>query len=255
MNGFIRAASLEYNYIKERLWSTLLFFASSGLIIFIFSIIAKIPVGWGGFYQMNYTYYDLLAPTIFPLIILFITIQMTVLRIVGERAPYGTLDRELIAIPRVSMYFGKLCVHMIIAFIQCVIVYLFGFIFFPVKSYAMSGVIIILLFFLLALFGLSLGFFISVYSKYKESAIQIVPYIVLALFITSLILIFPGATFSSGIKIIFMSNPVALISQSLSETMINGVGFEDISVNIVKVTFWIAALTVITLLKFKFERK
>lgn len=255
MTSFTKSIQLELNYIKERWLSTLLFILASVLIIILFSIVAKIPVGWGGFAQMNYTYYDLLAPTIFPLLILFVTVQMIVLRIVGERAPYGTLDRELIAISRTGMYFGKLLVHSIIAFIQCIIIYLFGFVFFPVKSYALSPLTIILLFFLLALFGLSLGLLVSIFSKHKESAVQITPYLVLGLFITSLILIFPGVTIGYSVKVIFMSNPVALISQSLSESMINGVGFEDISLNIIKIIFWIIGLTVISLIKFNFERK
>jgi hypothetical protein len=255
MKGLTKAIRLEYNYIKERWLSTLLFMLASALIIIIFSVVAKIPVPWEGFAQMNYTYYDLLAPTIFPLIILFVTVQMVVLRIVGERAPFGTLDRELIAISRMGMYLGKMFVHSIVAFIQCLIVYLFGFILFPVKSYAMSSVTIILLFFLLALFGLSLGMFVSVFSKHKESAVQIAPYLVLGLFITSLILIFPGIVLSSSIKAIFMSNPLALISQSLSESMVNGVGFEDIGSNVARIIFWILGLIVISLLKFKYERK
>ena len=68
-------------------------------------------------------------------------------------------------------------------------------------------------------------------------------------------LIFPGVTLSSGVKVIFMSNPVALISQSLSESMINGVGFEDIGFNIIKIILWIIGLTLISLLKFNFEQK
>ena len=119
----------------------------------------------------------------------------------------------------------------------------------------MSSVTIILLFFLLALFGLSLGMFVSVFSKHKESAVQIAPYLVLGLFITSLILIFPGIVLSSSIKAIFMSNPLALISQSLSESMVNGVGFEDIGSNVARIIFWILGLIVISLLKFKYERK
>lgn len=254
LKGLTKAVKLEYNYIKERWLSTLIFILASALIIILFSYVAKVPVGWGGLSKMGYTYYDLLAPMIFSLLILFVTVQMIVLRIVGERAPYGTLDRELIAISRGAMYFGKLFVHSVIAFLQCLCIYVVGFILFPVKSYALSPVPILVLFFLLALFGLSLGLAVSIFSKQKESAVQITPYLILGLFVTSLILIFPGIALNQGTKIIITNNPVALASQSLNEIMLNGVGFEDINSSIIKIGSWIVGLAVISLIKFRFEK-
>lgn len=255
LKGLTKAIKLEYNYIKERWLSTLIFILASALIIIIFSYVAKVPVGWGGLSEINYTYYDLLAPMIFSLLILFVTVQMIVLRIVGERAPYGTLDRELIAISRTGMYFGKLFVHSIIAFLQCLCIYVIGFVLFPVKNYALSPVPILVLFFLLALFGLSLGLLVSIFSNHKEAAVQITPYLILGLFVTSLILIFPGIAIGQSTKIFIVNNPVALISQSLNEIMLNGVGFEDISANVTRITFWIIGLILVSLLKFNFERK
>ena len=165
-----------------------------------------------------------------------------------------TLDRELIAISRTGMYFGKLFVHSTIAFLQCFCIYIVGFILFPVKSYALSPLLVLLLFFLLALFGLSLGLTVSIFSKHKETAVQIAPYLILGLFVTSLILIFPGASISQGTKVVVMNNPVALISQSLNEVILNGVGFEDISSSVIKMVIWIAGLITISLLKFRFEK-
>ncbi len=255
MKTLPKAIKLEFNYIKERWLSTPLFIAASALLVILFSTVARVPVGWGEFSKLGFTYYDLLAPTIFPLLILFVTVQMTVLRIVGERAPYGTLDRELIAISRPAMYFGKLVVHFAVAFVQCICVYLFGFILFPVKNYALTPITIILLFLLLALFGLSLGLLVSIFSKHKEEAVQITPYLVLGLFITSLVLVFPGIALSHGVKVIIMNNPVALISESLNESMFSGVGFEDIRNSVVKMLVWIGGLMVVGLLKFTYERR
>jgi hypothetical protein len=252
MKGLTRAIYLEINYIKERWISVLLFLLASAFIVILFSIVAVTPVGLTKFQGMGYTYYSLLAPAIFPLIILFVTVQMIVLRIVGERAPYGSLDRELIAIPRTSMYFGKLFVHSVISFAQCFIIYIFGFILFPVKSYALSPITIMLLFFLLAIFGLSLGLFVSIFSKHKESAIQITPYIIFGLFITSLMLVLENLLgTSSG----FTLNPVGMISISLAQTMIGGLGFEDISFKVLGVIFWIVGLTAVSLVKFNMEKR
>lgn len=254
LKGLTKAIKLEFQYIKERWLSTLIFILASALVVILFFYVAKIPVGWGGLSEIGYTYYDLLAPMIFSLLILFVTVQMTVLRIVGERAPYGTLDRELIAISRTGMYFGKLIVHSIVAFFQCLCIYLVGFILFPVKSYALSPILILVLFFLLALFGLSLGLAVSIFSKHKETAVQIAPYLILGLFVTSLILIFPGISISQSTKIFIINNPVALISQSLNEIMLNGVGFEDIAPSIIKITIWIIGLIGLSSLKFWLEK-
>src|SRR3989338_2419564 len=107
------------------------------------------------------------------------------------------------------MYFGKLIVHSIVAFFQCFCIYIVGFILFPVKSYALSPAPILILFFLLALFGLSLGLTVSIFSKHKETAVQIAPYLILGLFVTSLILIFPGIAISQGAYIFIVNNPLA----------------------------------------------
>ena len=254
LKGLTKVIKLEFKYIKERWLSTFMFILASALVIVLFFYVAKIPVGLSGLSKLNYTYYDFLAPMIFSLLILFVTVQMIVLRIVGERAPYGTLDRELIAISRTGMYFGKLIVHSIVAFFQCFCIYIVGFILFPVKSYALSPAPILILFFLLALFGLSLGLTVSIFSKHKETAVQIAPYLILGLFVTSLILIFPGIAISQGAYIFIVNNPLALISQSLNEIMLNGVGFEDINQSIIKIMIWIGSLIFVSLLKFRFEK-
>lgn len=257
--SLLKAIRLEFNYLKERWISTLVFFLASALFVVLFALIAKkIPVTLSGFSGLGFTYYDLLSTIVFPLLILFVSVQTIILRIVGERAPYGTLDRELIAISRNAIYFGKLIVHFIIIMLQCLIIYLFGFILFPVKSNAPNSISIILFFFILGLFGLSLGLMISIFSKQKETAVQTAPYLILILFIVSLILILQtilpaGVNISSSITTLISNNPFALVSQPLFNIQFKGQDFDSYS--FMKESLWVLFLITVSLLKFNSEKK
>src|SRR3989344_5564625 len=252
MTSLTKSIHLELNYIKERGLSTLLFILASALIIVLFSIVAKIRVGWGGFWELGYTYYDLLAPTIFPLLILFVTVQMIVLRIVGERAPYGTLDRELIAISRTGMYFGKLFANLIFVLLQVILIYTFGFIVFPARNYG-NPLSVLLFLFLIALFGLISGLTISIYSKNKEQAVQLVPFFVLILLLFSGLFV-PLEQMPENILLIAENMPLTLGSQSLKMLTLDGVGFEDVQFKMWKLLSWIGVITLAGLVKFELER-
>src|SRR3989344_2224491 len=216
MKSFTKSINLELNYLKERWLSTSLFILASALIIILFSKVAEIDVGWGGFAQLHYTYYDLLAPTIFPLIILFVTVQLMILRIVGERAPYGTLDRELVAISRTGMYFGKLLANLVFVFMQVILMYITGFILFPAKNYGSSATIFLFLI-LIALFGLVFGLMISIFSKNREQAIQLVPFFILILIALSGIFAFDNA---QSVKSLADKMPLALSINGLNNIML-----------------------------------
>ena len=248
----IKATKLEINHIKENKFSMLFFLLVPSIIISIFGGVAKKPITWGAYGSLGITGYDLYSPGILPLIILFITTQLTVLRIVGERAPFGTLDRDLLAIPKVSMYFGKLLTNFLFFIIQLLLIYIIITRIFPVNNF--GGPIVIILFLLLiGLFGLALGLAISIFSKSKEQAVQLVPLFILLLFI------FGGLIFnielSPVIQIISDNSPLMLTADSLRMSMLDGVGFEDVTSNLYKLIYWNIGLIFISMLKFKFERK
>ena len=100
MKGFKKAFKLELNKLKEHKSSLFLYIILPGIINFIlyFSSSDK---------TTPYGTYGLYGPILLPFTLIFITTQLTALRIVSERSPYGTLDRELTTISRSGMIIGK----------------------------------------------------------------------------------------------------------------------------------------------------
>jgi len=253
LKGLTKAIKLEFNDMAERKISLLFYLLVPAIIIWIYYISATTIVSWGSYASLNLKLYDLFASDVFSIIVIFITIQLMVLRIVGERAPYGTLDRELIAISRTGMYLGKLFANLVIVIIQVILIYLFGFIIFPAKNY--GGFISITLFlFLIALFGLISGLTISIFSRNKEQAIQFVPFFVLVLLLFSGILI-PLDQMPMGVQSFAKNMPLTLGTQSLKMLSLDGVGFEDVHTNMIKLITWIVSFALIGIIKFNFERK
>lgn len=253
LKGFTKAIKLEFNDMKERKISLLFYLLVPAIIIWIFYVSATTPINWGNYASLNLKLYDLLASGVFAIIILFVTTQLMVLRIVGERAPYGTLDRELIAISRTGMYFGKLLANIIFIILQVILVYIVGFVIFPARNYG-SFIPIILSLFLIALFGLVSGFTISIFSKNKEQAIQLVPFFVLILLLFSGILV-PLDQMPENIVLIAENMPLTLGSESLKTLTLDGVGFEDVQLDMTKLLMWVLIIGLFGLLKFNFERK
>jgi len=83
--------------------------------------------------------------------------------IVGERAPFGTLDRELIAVSRAGMFIGKLMTNILIAFFQVFVLFFAGIYVFNVHIAGNPYFLIVMI--LSALIGLSIGLCFSVFSK------------------------------------------------------------------------------------------
>jgi len=251
--GLTKAIRLEFNDMKERKVSLLFYLLVPSIIIYIYFISTQSIITWGNYASLNIRIYDFMASDVFSIIILFVTSQLMVLRIVGERAPYGTLDRELIAISRSGMFLGKLITNLIFVILQVILIYIFGFVIFPAKNY--SGPIPILVFMLLmAIFGLVSSLAISVFSKNKEQAIQLVPFLVLVLLLFGGILI-PLDQFPSKIRPLASNSPLALGASSLKTLSLDGVGFEDVQLNMIKMITWIIIIVLLGLLKFRFERK
>ncbi|MBU1245725.1 MAG: ABC transporter permease [Nanoarchaeota archaeon] len=254
MKGFTRALKLELENMKERKFSLLFYLIAPLLIIALFYMItSSLTLDWTNYASMGLRIYDFYVPNILGIVVLFITTQLMVLRIIGERAPYGTLDRELIAISKSGMFFGKLIANLIFVFLQCFLIFLSAYVFFPAKNYG-SPISVFLFILLIGIFGAVLGFFISIMSKNKEQAVQLVPFFVLILMVLSGILI-PIDLMPTDIATITSIFPLTLGTTSLKTLTLDGVGFEDVFGNMLFLIFWIVGLTFISLLKFKLERK
>lgn len=250
MGGLIKAYRLEFRHIKQNKLQVLLLLLLPVLIIVAFALAGKESIFDP---RRGLTFYDYFAPSIFATAIIFITTQMTVLRIVAERAPYGTLDRDLLAISRTSMYLGKYFANLVIAIVQCGLIFYVGYSIYQVNIQG-SPVLVIILMVLSALFGLSLGLLISVISKTRDQAVQMVPFTILVLLVLSGVMI-PLSQMPPNIGIIANNLPLTLLSYGLESIMHNGAPFEAISVTILKMLGWIVGLLFLGISKFATEKQ
>jgi len=253
IKGFTRAIRLEFNDMKERRISLSFYLLVPAIIIAIFYYSSTTIITWGNYASLNLKIYDLFSSDVFSIIIIFITMQLMVLRIIGERAPHGTLDRELIAISRTGMYLGKLCANLFFIITQVIVIYLAGFILFPARNYG-NPFHVLLFLFLIALFGLISGLVISVFSKNREQAVQLIPFFVLILLLFSGILI-PLEQMPSNVANFAQNTPLSLAARSLKMLTLDGVGFEDVQLNTIKLISWIMIIMLLGILKFNFERR
>lgn len=253
VKGIAKALRLEINSMKERWLSLLFYLFAPAIIVGINYYSSKTLIDWGAYASLNLRLYDFFAPRLLPLIILFVSLQLTILRIVGERSPAGTLDRDLMAITRSEMYLGKWIANTLFVILQVIFIYVAGYIIFPARNYALDIYILIYLF-LIAVFGSVTGLTISVFSKTREQAIQSVPIIMLIL------LLFSGNVVQleqmpSKIYAFAINSPLPLASESLKMLTLDGVGFEDVQINAFKLLIWISVITLLGILKFKYERR
>lgn len=252
-NTLYQSIKLEIISIKERWLSYFLFFISPVIIIYIFFIAATSIVNWGVFAGLNLTIFDYLGDNIIGIVILFLSTQMVVLRIVGERSPYGTLDRELIAIPRISMYFGKLITNFVFVVLQIFFIYIFAFQILQIKNYA-NPIHLILFYVLLGLFGLVSGLAISIFSDSKEQAIQTVPFFIITLLILSGIII-PIDQMAASLKNVVSFLPLTAVLSALLKLRLSGLGFEDVFKELITISGWIIIILIIGLSKFLLEKR
>ena len=236
MFKFIRSYRLG---IRQALESTFVF-ASNFLIPILIAILLAEAGSMTCSFCLGYTYFKSSAPLIFATAVMFISTQLMVLRIVGERAPYGTLDRDLLAISRSGMYIGKFLAGLSIAVIQTVLM-----VFVATEFYSMTmegSVFFYLVILLLAsITGLSFGLLLSIISKTKEQAVQLVPFIILILLVLSgeLILFDDMPTLISQVS---RNLPLSLAATTLKNIMLSGEGFQSLSMNVVKLLVWIVSL-------------
>ena len=184
MDDIIKAHKLEFNYLVSRKANIALILLLPVITITVLGI--SMPMDFAVGYIEN-TDEPLNALTeddakftedgylrilsyMFSLLILFSAIQMGSLRIVAERAPYGTLDREILGIGRHSMLIGKFTANFIFAGVQALLILITGLLWFNFNNPAEVLSVLISL----AFFGVAYGLLISVFVKTKDQAQQLV---------------------------------------------------------------------------------
>lgn len=250
MINLFKAIELEIKSLLEnKVWFVILLFIPA-ILVFIFSKIAYMIIpSWDG-----RTYYDFFIPIILPLIILFITIQKTVLRIVGEKTPYGTLERDLLAISKTAMYLGKWLVNSGLAIIQVFLIYCVIMIIALVKI-TNDAMYILFTLILLAMFGTALGLLFSALFSTKETAMQIVPYVVLTFYILNPLVI-SLKTLNTAFSSVVHNLPFSLAYDTINNTMFSEAfsGYAT-NLNILKLGVWALSTLIIGVIIFKLRKK
>ncbi len=248
MFKFIRAYRLEVRQSLESRFG----FTSNFLIPILITVLLAEAGSMNCSFCLGYTYFEYYAPLIFATTVMFISTQLMVLRIVGERAPYGTLDRDLLAISRPGMYLGKFLAGLSIALIQTVLIIIVA-----IEVYSMTIMGSTLFYFVMLLLastaGLSFGLLLSIISKTKEQAVQLVPFIILILLVLSgeLILFEDMPPLLSQIS---RNLPLSLAATTLKDIMLSGKSFQTLFMNVVKLLVWIVSLNSLAFVKFIREK-
>ncbi len=256
LKGLTKAIRLEFNHMLETKFSFLFYLIVPSIVIWLFANFAQQVI-----LIDTITVYEYFANRVFALIIIFVTTQLAILRIVGERAPYGTLDRDLLAISRSGMYFGKLVTNALFVLLQSVLIYFVGFVIFPAGKIYGGPLIIILLLFIIGLFGVILGLTISIFSKNREQAIQLVPFLILLLLIGSDFFFIERFGVPEGVKKISSYSPLSLSYKMLQSSTADTYGFSDMIAgtfqenHFLKILLWIILLSILGILKFNFEKR
>ena len=206
MKDIIKATCLEYRQITESKGQLLLLFIQPIAVILLLGYI--LPSENSQYFSYKYIFASLLS-----IVVIFISAQMTSLRIVTERAPYGPLSRETLGMKRVSIIFGKLTANFLFAGIQALSIYLISVTFFGIEN----SILILVILLAASFFSLSMGLLFSVIAKNKDQASQLVMFGVLILLILS------GAIFpipaDSGLYDVSKELPMTLSLDSLASVM------------------------------------
>jgi len=181
MDDIIKAHKLEFNYLASRKANIALILLLPVITISVLGISMPTDFSVGyiedtdkGLTEDNVKFtedgYLRILSYMFSLLILFSAIQMGSLRVVAERAPYGTLDREILGISRYSMLIGKFTANFIFAGVQGILISITGLLWFNFNNPAEVLSVLIALSF----FGVAYGLLISVFANTKDQAQQLV---------------------------------------------------------------------------------
>ena len=246
----IKSLKLELNYLKENKTNLILLFVLPSTLTYLFALVTQVKIQW---LQGGITYFDFYAPIIIPTILLFITTQVVVLRIVGERAPYGTLDRDLLAISRTGMYLGKFFTYFFVVLLQSFIIWIIVDPLFQVRMLGHSWLAFLFIF-SIGTFGIALGLLFSVITKTKELAVQLVPFTILVFFVLNGSIIKPEVM-PFAIKFIAANLPLTLVTDALNRVLVYGHGFQPLLNNVFKLVLWIVGTVLLGLIVFHFENR
>jgi len=249
MDAILRAAKLEFNQLTESKANLLLLLLIPISIVFILGLTGSNRTPW----NENIRYFDFFSSAIFPTLVLFISIQLAILRIVAERAPLGTLDRDILAIGRANMFLGKFATNMVFGAIQVVLIFTVGF--YLLSLFSLGNPFSVLLILLSVSFvGVSMGLCFSVFAKTKEQAVQLVPFTILVFLLLSGFMI-KIEEMPSVVAAIAWKTPLALSSASLVSLMFEGKIMKDVFENYAVIVVWGVTFLIVGLAKFYFEKK
>jgi len=252
MRGLSKAFRLEIEHIFSGKVKALSHFLIPVVIVAVLAEAGSERCNWCYFNNTTYTYFNFYASLIFSTAMLFIATQLTVLRIVGERAPYGTLDRDLLAISRSGMYLGKFLASLLVVAVQCLLLIIAGKIFGMILMGSVFDFFFVL--FLVSASGLAMGLLFSVFSKSKEQAVQLVPFAVLIFLVLSGDLI-PARDMPPALASIAQNSPVTLTNSALRKIMLGGLGVAEEIGSVIRLFLWVVVLLVLGILKFTTEKR
>ena len=174
MKDIIKATRLEYRQIVESKGHVLLLLIQPILVVLLLGYILPSE-------NSQYPYYKYTFASLLSIVVIFISAQMTSLRIVTERAPYGPLSRETLGMKRAGIIIGKLNANFLFALIQSISIYLISITFFGIEN----SILILVVLLAASFFSLSMGLLFSVFAKNKDQASQLVMFGVLILLVLS----------------------------------------------------------------------
>ncbi len=250
MRGLVKALHLEMRHILE---SKVRFFSNFLIPVMITIVLGEAGSSACSWCPGQHTYFNYYTSLIFSTSMIFIATQLTVLRIVGERAPYGTLDRDLLAISRSGMYLGKFLAGVTVVIIQCFLFLVVGKVLYGMLLKGSAYLFFVLLF-MVSIVGLLTGLFFSVITKTKEQAVQLVPFAVLIFLVLSGDLI-PIRDMPSFLGQIASNSPITLANEGLRKVMLEGKNFQDVSSQTAKLLGWILGMLFLGGVKFAAEKR
>ena len=244
MPAVVRAMKLEFSLLAESKPGLLFIIVLPALITAIFSFVGNSPFPL----EPEKSFYIFYSPVFFIILILFFAIQQSILRVVGERSPDGTLERDLLAIRPIPMLLGKFLANFILLLLQIGLLVLAVNFIAPVQLGIEVHFTIILV--LVGLIGLSTGFLFSVFSPNKDFALQFMPYLILGLFLAQLVMIFPEAGSKETME------TARLIPSSLGSEMLKNLvyGKEIVFESYAVLFAWILLPMTIAFIKFNSEK-
>ncbi len=244
---FEKAIKLELVHLRQNLPTLLL------LAILPFAFLSVFAMAMGAQHiamEKGTTLYDFYAPLVFATLAFFVGLQGTILRIVGERSPYGALDRDLLAINRVDAFIARAYTGTIYVAVTAIVITIIALLVFPLKI-AGSFLLIPLMVFLVGVFGVVAGLLLSALLRSKYVATQIAPLIVLTSILTSE-LILPEMPLE--IKHYLAAMPLNLAIQGISlASFSEGFGLLKALSLIGSLLSWIFGVGFLGILKFGIE--